>query len=110
MNINSVKDYYRYRVTAEGVKKPTGETKLTNSGGANANANATAADAVSISSQGSLRAQLLSETRENASDFNSTLGGDRLAELREQYAGDACPITSMSLAESILVNVLGIKE
>ncbi len=104
MNINSVKDYYRYRVTTEGVKKPTGETKHAKDGGTAS----AVTDSVSISSQGSLRTQLLSEVRDTAAEFNSTISEDKLAELRQKYADNLCPITSMSLAESIITNVLGV--
>ena len=65
---------------------------------------ANAADVVQISADAAMKGRLSSFAAVLAKELQSA-GADRIARLKEQYAGDSCPVSNADVAASIVSRI-----
>lgn len=108
MEINSLKSIYQ---TPASVSAGGGLSKAGRSANANASqqAGAAASDTVDISQKASFQTKLNTEMKKAFQAQNSAApSADRLSALKEQYAGDQCPVSSMDVSRAMLRGICGI--
>ncbi len=102
MEVNSIQNYYRAQAaatsasakkTAEDCNTPASDTRGT--------------DTVDISSEASFKAELSRYSRTYAVKNNEKASSERISELKQQYKGDACPISGSDIAAKIIAGILG---
>ncbi|MCL1804909.1 MAG: hypothetical protein FWG28_02740 [Clostridiales bacterium] len=62
-------------------------------------------DMVQISSDAALKGKLNAFSAALFKEMNSAAGPERIARLREQYAGDACPVSAADIAGAIVARL-----
>lgn len=102
MDINALQNYYR-------IQNPTnvGRVGRTNSEATGTDSDKIRTDKVDISSQGSFKAQLAACAKSYASQSASTASPERIAQLKQQYSADACPVSGTDIAGSVMRYILG---
>jgi hypothetical protein len=107
MDINALQNYYRIQQPQTGfgrVARGTGD------GAARTDADTARADKVDISSEGSFKAQLAAYTKSYAAQSEKAASPEKIARLKQQYSGDACPVSGADIAGAITRYVLGAGE
>ncbi len=103
MEINSIQNYYRMQTaasTASAKKAPVEENTTSITEGRTT-------DTIEISSEASFKSELNTYTKACAAKNTEEVSADRIAELKQKYQGDSCPIASSDIASSIISGILG---
>lgn len=102
MEISSIQNYYRSQAAAStsNVKKPGEENSIPAT-------DTRSADTIDISAEASFKAQLNKEAKTYAANSNTEISSERMSELKQQYQGDACPISGSDIAAKIIAGILG---
>jgi len=104
MEINSIQNYYRMQATANTAnaakKTPIEENTTSITEGRTT-------DTIEISSKASFKSELNTYTKASAAKNNAEVSDERIANLKQQYQGDSCPISSSDIATSIISGILG---
>lgn len=105
MEISSVQNFYRTQnvATYGRVKRNTEETT------AAATLNRET-DTVDLSSEASFRATLAASARSYAAQSTQSVSAERIAALKQTYAGDNVPVSGGDIASSIMRAALGLAE
>ncbi len=108
MSIKGIHDRYQIQ-KAGGLDRPYVQREKD---GASASKDSTApkGDVIDISAGGSFKARLDAEVKRMSQQLESApqTSTARIAQLREQYSGDNCPLSSNDIAAAVLEKVCGI--
>lgn len=74
---------------------------------ATAAASETRADKVDLSSQAGFKAQLGAYAKIYAAEASKPASPERINQLKQQYQGDACPVSGTDIASAVLKYTLG---
>jgi hypothetical protein len=101
MEINSIQNYYRMQTAASpaNARKAAEETA--------AAAETRGADKIDISAEASFKAELGKYARTYSAKYGKGASPERIAELKEQYQADACPVSGSDIAAKIVSGILG---
>jgi len=105
MEINSIQNYYRMQTatnTANAKKTPIEENTTSITEGRTT-------DTIQISSEASFKSELNTYSKSCAAKNTERVSDERIAELKQKYQGDSCPISSSDIASSIISGILGPK-
>lgn len=105
MEINSIQNYYRMQTaatTANSKKTPIEENTTSVTEGRTT-------DTIEISPEASFKSELNTYTKACASKNAEGVSDERIAQLKQKYKGDSCPISSSDIASSIISGILGPK-
>ena len=102
MEINPIQNYYRMQATTNttNTKKAVEETTTpaTDTRGT---------DTIDISSEASFKAELSKQAKTYAANNSEEVSSERIAQLKQQYQGDTCPISGSDIAAKIIAGILG---
>ena len=104
MEISSVQNFYRMQNAQQvsRVKRPAEDTTA-----ASASAQSYETDTVDLSADASFRAGLAASARSYAAQSTQEASPERIAALKQAYAGDATPVSGRDIAGSMLRSALG---
>lgn len=103
MEIGSVQNFYRMQNAQQvsRVKRPAEDTA------AAASAQSYETDTVNISADASFRATLATSARTYAAQSTQEASPERVAALKQAYAGDNTPVSGKDIAASMMRSALG---
>ena len=104
MAINPIQNYYRAQAasnTNQNNAKKTIEESSTMA------ADTRGTDKIDISAEASFKAELGKYAKTYAAKSSEGTSKERIAELKQQYQGDSCPISSSDIASKIIAGILG---
>lgn len=101
MEIKNIQNYYKVQAANAQNLKRTAEENNTPAAGSRA------ADTVDISAEASFKAEMSKKARANAVNGSEKTSGARIAELKQKYQGDTCPVSGSDIAKKIIDCVLG---
>ena len=107
MDINSLQNYYRIQQSQTGYGRVQ---RGANEGTVRTETDSVRSDKVDISSEGSFKAQLAAYTKSYAAQSGKGASPEKMARLKQQYSGDACPVSGADIAGAITRYVLGAGE
>ena len=101
MEINAIQNYMRVQpaVTTGRAVRPAADVA--------AAAETTRSDKVDFSSQASFKAQLGASAKQYAMQSTETASAERISQLKQQYQGDACPVSGTDIASAIMKYTIG---
>lgn len=99
MRINGLGEFYSMRPT-NGTAKSTLQVQQS---GAELH---TAVDKIELS-EDAVRTTQLTDLRKQVHDTQQPVSSDRIAELKEKYAGDACPVSDKEIAQALWNSLFG---
>jgi anti-sigma28 factor (negative regulator of flagellin synthesis) len=102
MEISPIQNYYKMQAAAN-----PANAKRTAEDGEAPVSDARTADSIDISAEASFKAELNKMTKTYASKGKEEVSGERIAELKQKYQGDACPISGSDIASKIIAGILG---
>ena len=102
MEINSIQNYFR----TQAATNPSNTKKAVEEINTPA-ADTSGTDTIDISSEASFKAELSRQAKTYAAKNNEAASSERIAELKQQYQGDVCPISGSNIAAKIIAGILG---
>ncbi len=102
MDINSIQNYYRIQSTVN-----VGRVSRPNAEAASAESAQQRTDKIDISSEASFKSQLGTYAKVYSAQSKQAASAERVAQLKEQYQGDCCPVNGQDIASSIMQYTLG---
>lgn len=102
MDINGVQNYYRVQSSMNAYK-----ASRPNSEAAPSESVQQRTDKIDISSEASFKSQLGVYSKACCAQSRQTASPERIAQLKEQYQGDSCPVGGRDIASSIMQYTLG---
>lgn len=104
MEISSVQNFYRMQnaATLGRVKRPAEETA------SSAAAQSYETDTVDLSADAGFRASLAANARTYAAQSTQNASPERIAALKQAYAGDSVPVSGVQIASSIMRAAFGV--
>ena len=102
MEINPIQNYYRM----QNATNTTNTKKAVDEPVAPA-ADARVADTIDISSEASFKAELSKQVKTYAANNSEGVSSERIAALKQQYQGDACPLSGSDIASKIIAGIIG---
>ena len=103
MDINSIRNYY----TRNNVNNVYSKDVDVNVKGSEATAKAANTDVVDFGAKGTEKTVYEKAVMNYKVAYNKPADAERIKELKENYQGDACPISSSEIAGAIMSNVIG---
>lgn len=105
MEISSIQNFYRMQnaATYGRVKHCAEETTA-------AAAQTRETDTVDLSSEASFRATLAASARSYAAQSTQNASAERIAALKQAYAGDSVPVSGKDIASSVMRAAFGLTE
>ena len=100
MKINPIQNYYMTQATTNNTKKTVDESSTQAS-------DTRGTDTIDISAEASFKAELGKYSKTYAAKNADEVSSDRISELKQQYQGDACPISGGDIAAKIIAGILG---
>ena len=100
MDINAIQNYMRIQpsVTTGRAVRPVAEAAAASEG---------RVDKADFSSQASFKAQLGAVAKTYAARASEPASAERISELKQQYQGDACPVSGVDIASAIMKYSIG---
>ncbi len=105
MEISSVQNFYRMQNAAAYGRVKRGAEEATA-----AAAQTRETDTVNLSSEASFRATLAASARSYAVQSTQSTSAERIAALKQAYAGDNVPVSGRDIASSVMRAALGLAE
>ena len=102
MEIGSIQNYYRMQAAAN-----PANTKKTVEDNTASTIDTRGTDTIDISSEASFKAELSKQAKTYAAKSNEEVSSQRIAELKQKYQGDTCPISGSNIASKIIAGILG---
>lgn len=105
MEISSIQNYYMAQ-TAVNTPNTSTVAKAAEESGAQA-AETRGTDTIDISSEASFKSDLGKYAKVYSAKNSEGVTSERISQLKQQYQGDACPISGSNIASKIIAGILG---
>lgn len=102
MEINSVQNYYRMQSAAT-----AGNTRKAADEGSTSAADNRTTDVIDISAEANFKSELGKYSKIYSANSKEVTSSERIAELKQKYQGDTCPISGSDIAGKIISGILG---